>query len=111
MHKTIPIRLHKKKGRISRPFVAATFAMTVDGKITTKNFSPVDFTSREDKLHLWQQRAAADAVIVGYSTLEHDDVRLALPPELRDKRIKSGKTPAPLRVIVCSSGKIDNGLK
>src|SRR5256885_589326 len=26
------------------PFVAVTFAMTVDGKITTKNFTPVDLT-------------------------------------------------------------------
>jgi 2,5-diamino-6-(ribosylamino)-4(3H)-pyrimidinone 5'-phosphate reductase len=94
-----------------RPFVAATFAMTIDGKITTKNFSPVDFTSREDKLHLWQQRALADAVVVGYSTLEHDDVRLALPAELREGRIKSGKTETPLRVIVSNSGKIDNRLK
>ncbi len=37
--------------------------MTVDGKITTRNFGPVDFTSREDKLHLFRQRALADAVI------------------------------------------------
>jgi riboflavin-specific deaminase-like protein len=94
-----------------RPFVAATFAMTIDGKITTKNFSPVDFTSREDKLHLWQQRALADAVVVGYSTLERDNVRLALPAELREERVRSGKTPAPLRVIVSNSGKIDNQLK
>jgi len=93
------------------PFVAATFAMTIDGKITTKNFSPVDFTSREDKLHLWQQRAVADAVVVGYSTLERDNVRLALPAELREGRIRSGKTPAPLRVIVSNSGKIDKGKK
>jgi riboflavin-specific deaminase-like protein len=93
------------------PFVAATFAMTIDGKITTKNFSPVDFTSRQDKLHLWRQRALADAVVVGYSTLEHDNVRLALPAELREGRIRSGKTPAPLRVIVSNSGKIDHQLK
>ena len=97
--------------KIRRPFVAATFAMTIDGKITTKNFSPVDFTSREDKLHLWRQRALADAVVVGYSTLERDNVRLALPAELREGRIKSGKAPAPFRVIVSNSGKIDNRLK
>ena len=65
--------------------------MTIDGKITTKNFTPVDFTSRADKLHLWQQRAMGDAVVIGYSTLEHDNVRLGLPAELRQKRIHSGK--------------------
>jgi len=47
------------KRKRQRPFVAATFAMTVDGKITTRNFTPVDFTSREDKLHLFRQRALA----------------------------------------------------
>src|SRR6476619_869092 len=62
-----------------RPFVAVTFAMTVDGKITTKNFSPVDFTSPEDKTHLFRQRALGDAVLIGHSTLKHDNVRLGLP--------------------------------
>ena len=53
--------------------------MTVDGKITTRNFSPVDFTSREDKAHLIRQRALGDAVLIGHTTLKHDNVRLGLP--------------------------------
>jgi 5-amino-6-(5-phosphoribosylamino)uracil reductase len=85
--------------------------MTVDGKITTREFSPVDFTSREDKLHLFRQRALADAVLVGHSTLKRDNVRLALPAELRDERLKRGETAAPLRVIVSNEGKIDHHLK
>ena len=59
-----------------RPLVVATFAMTVDGKVTTKNLSPVDFTSREDKLHLFRQRALADAVLIGHTSLKRDNVRL-----------------------------------
>src|SRR5436190_8595204 len=51
-----------------RPFVFATFAMTVDGKITTRTFSPVDFTSREDKLHLLRKRSLGDAVLIGHGT-------------------------------------------
>jgi riboflavin-specific deaminase-like protein len=95
-----------------RPFVAATFAMTVDGKITTREFSPVDFTSREDRLHLFRQRALADAVLIGHSTLKRDDVRLGLPqPELREARIKRRQTPYPVRVIVSNKGKIDHRLK
>jgi riboflavin-specific deaminase-like protein len=89
----------------------ATFAMTVDGKITTRNFSPVDFTSRQDKLHLFRQRAAADAVLVGHTTLQHDNVRLGLPSELQEWRIKRGRARSPLRVIVSNQGKIDNRLK
>jgi riboflavin-specific deaminase-like protein len=95
-----------------RPFVAVTFAMTVDGKITTKNFSPVDFTSREDKTHLLRQRALGDAVLIGHSTLKHDNVRLGLPdPQMREARVARGQTPYPLRVILSNEGRIDTSLK
>src|SRR5438067_12676351 len=94
-----------------RPFVVATFAMTVDGKVTTKNLSPVDFTSREDKLHLFRQRALADAVLIGHSTLKRDNVRLGLPDHLKAARLKRGRIQAPLRVIVSNEGKIDSQLK
>ena len=94
-----------------RPFVAATFAMTVDGKITTRTFSPVDFTSREDKAHLFRRRSLGDAVLIGAGTLRQDNVRLGLPAELRDARVARGKPPCPLRVIVSNSGRIDPALK
>jgi len=85
--------------------------MTVDGKITTRDFAPVDFTSREDKQHLFRQRALADAVLIGHSTLKRDNVRLGVSEDLRHARIKQGQTPSPLRVIVSNEGKIDNQLK
>ena len=85
--------------------------MTVDGKITTRAFGPVDFTSHEDKQHLFHQRALADAVIIGHSTLKRDNVRLGISEDLRAARIKRGQTPAPLRVIVSNEGKIDSQLK
>ncbi|HEX8678786.1 MAG TPA: dihydrofolate reductase family protein [Chthoniobacterales bacterium] len=92
--------------------MAATFAMTADGKITTREYAPIDFTSREDKMHLLRQRALADAVLIGHSTLKKDNVRLGLPKgELRDERIARGQTPSPLRVIVSSEGRIDPALK
>src|SRR5450432_910428 len=97
-----------KKRKPRRPFVFATFAMTVDGKITTRKFSPVDFTSRADKLHLLRQRSLGDAVLIGRSTLEHDNVRLGLPdPKMRAEREARGQSAYPLRVIVSSEGRID----
>ena len=94
-----------------RPFVAATFAMTVDGKITTRTFSPIDFTSREDKQHLLRQRSLGDAVLIGRSTLSHDNVRLGLPdPLMRAEREARGQAPYPLRVIVSNHGRIDPAL-
>src|SRR5947208_14422107 len=94
-----------------RPLVVATFAMTVDGKVTTKNLAPVDFTSRQDKLHLFRQRALADAVLIGHTSLKRDNVRLGLPAELQEARIRHGQTRCPLRVIVSNKGRIDDRLK
>jgi riboflavin-specific deaminase-like protein len=97
-----------RKATARRPFVAATFAVTADGKITTRTFAPVDFTSREDKLHLIRQRALADAVLIGYGTLKRDNVRLGIPrPELRAERVTRKQSPYPLRVIVSNEGRID----
>jgi 2,5-diamino-6-(ribosylamino)-4(3H)-pyrimidinone 5'-phosphate reductase len=100
-------RVHNRK----RPFVVATFAITADGKVTTKNFGPVDFTSREDKLHLFRQRASADAVLIGHTSLERDNVRLGLPADLQELRIKRGQSRWPLRVIISNKGRIDERLK
>jgi riboflavin-specific deaminase-like protein len=94
-----------------RPFVFATFAITVDGKITTRKFSAVDFTSREDKSHLFQQRALGDAVLIGHNTLKRDNVRLGLPANFQNERIERGQSPAPLRVIVSNEGRINRKLK
>jgi len=85
--------------------------MTVDGKVTTKNLSPVDFTSREDKLHLFRQRALADAVLIGHTSLKRDNVRLGLPAEMQETRVKRGQSFCPLRVIVSNEGRIDHRLK
>jgi riboflavin-specific deaminase-like protein len=85
--------------------------MTADGKVTTKNFGPVDFTSREDKLHLFRQRALADAVLLGHTSLERDNVRLGVPTELQGSRMKRSQTRSPLRVIVSNKGRINERLK
>src|SRR5438045_8822364 len=98
------------KSKRQRPFVVATFAMTADGKVTTRTLAPVDFTSREDKLHLFRQRALADAVLIGHTSLKRDNVRLGLPAELQEARIKRRQSRCPLRVIVSNEGMIDSPL-
>ena len=99
------------KSKRHRPIVVATFAMTADGKVTTRTLAPVDFTSREDKLHLFRQRALADAVLIGHTSLKRDNVRLGLPAELQEARTKRGQSRCPLRVIISNKGRIDDRLK
>src|SRR5207247_3439015 len=96
------------KSKRQRPFVVATFAMTADGKVTTRTLAPVDFTSREDKLHLFRQRALADAVLIGHTSLKRDNVRLGLPAELQEARTNGGQSRCPLRVIISNKGRIDH---
>src|SRR5437879_9754128 len=97
-----------RSSNVELPFVAVTFAMTVDGKLTTKNYASVDFTSRQDKAHLIRQRALGDAVLVGHGTIENDNVRLGIPREdLRQERMARGQPPYPIRVIVSNKGRIN----
>src|SRR6058998_3055965 len=99
------------KSKRQSPFVIATFAMTADGKVTTRTLAPVDFTSRGDKLHLFRQRALADAVLIGHTSLKRDNVRLGLPAELQKRRVKRGQSRCPLRVIASNKGRIDDQLR
>jgi riboflavin-specific deaminase-like protein len=85
--------------------------MTVDAKVTTRTLAPVDFTSREDKLHLFRQRASADAVLIGHTSLKRDNVRLGLPAELQEARTRRNQSRCPLRVIISNKGRIDDRLK
>lgn len=62
-----------------RPFVTANFAVTADGRISTRNFTPSDFSSKRDKRRLVKIRAACDAVLVGARTLAADTMTLGIP--------------------------------
>lgn len=95
-----------------RPSVAVNFAVTWDGKVSTRNFTPADFSSKSDKRRLLEIRSTGDALLLGYSTVKHDNMSMGLPDEsLRARRVRRRQAPFPLRVIVSNSGRIDPGLK
>ncbi|HEY5792315.1 MAG TPA: RibD family protein, partial [Chthoniobacterales bacterium] len=81
-----------------RPFVIANFAMSADGKISTRNRTPALFTSAHDKARLLKIRAMGDAVIAGRHTVETDTMSLGIPGRPPEK--------CPLRVLISESGKI-----
>jgi len=91
-----------------RPFVLAHFAVTADGKISTRAFTPAQFTSRADKRRLQEARAAADAILAGRGTVETDNMSMGLSAkDLREARKAKGLPPAPIRVMVSNSGRVD----
>ena len=96
----------------NRPFVVAHFAMTVDGKISTRELTPALFTSPADKSRLQEIRAGADAIMAGRGTVATDSMSMGLSREdLRKKRVVKGLPPVPLRVIISNAGKLDPAWK
>jgi riboflavin-specific deaminase-like protein len=90
-----------------RPKIHAHFAMTADGKISTKNLTPSQFTSPADKARIGEIRAQHDAVLAGRGTVAADTMSMRLSSEkLRAARIAKNLPPEPLRVVISNAWKI-----
>lgn len=93
---------------MKRPRVIANFALTADGKISTRNHTPTGFTQPADKRRLQVIRALGDALIVGAGTVAADTMSMRLSAkDLREEREGRGASSEPLRVIVTNRGKLD----
>ena len=98
--------------RRERPLVIVNFAITADGKISTRRRTPSLFSSARDKQTLLAIRAGADAVLVGRATVSTDAMTMGLPDaKLRAQRLARGQAEFPLRVIVTNSGRMDARLR
>ncbi len=94
------------------PQVAVNFAMTWDGRISTRNKTPANFSSPKDKRRLLEIRASGDAILAGMTTVRVDQMQMGLPDEaLRAERVQRGKPPYPLRVLASNSGRVDPSLR
>ena len=90
-----------------RPFVTANFAITWDGKISTRNYTPSDFSTKRDKHRLLEIRSKADAVLASAKTIAADRMTMGLPDEaLRKERLAAGFAEYPARVLLTNSGMI-----
>jgi diaminohydroxyphosphoribosylaminopyrimidine deaminase / 5-amino-6-(5-phosphoribosylamino)uracil reductase len=90
----------------NRPFVHLKFAQSLDGKIATVNQDSKWITSEKARLHVHQNRAHYDSILVGAQTVRSDNpkltVRLPDRPELAIKRLilsKSGQLPDSSHVL------------
>jgi len=98
--------------KATRPKVSVNFAITADGKVSTRNKTPSGFTSENDKRRFREIRAEADAVMVGAGTLTADNMSMGVSDvALQRARKRRGQSPQPLRVIVSASGRFDPNAK
>jgi len=84
------------------PTVSLNFAITADGKISSIDRRPSDWTSRDDFERLLALRLEADALLVGRGTLAADSMTMTIPARLKPAR-------QPLRCVVSRSGAFDPG--
>jgi len=83
-------------------------SITADGKIATANRRVSSFGSAEDREHLLELRATADAVMCGARTVDLNKITMGPGPErFRRLRERRGLAAYNLRVIVSGSGSID----
>jgi riboflavin-specific deaminase-like protein len=93
---------------VERPHVTVNFAVTWDSRISTRNHTPSDFSSRADKHRLLEIRAQGDAVLASARTVAADRMTMGLPDDsLRNARLARGQTEYPLRILLTNSGAID----
>jgi riboflavin-specific deaminase-like protein len=85
----------------TRPYISINMVMSLDGKISTVSREPAKFSSPLDKELLLELRARADAVMAGARTVATNTMSMGITrARLRRDRLRRGKPPHPLRVIV-----------
>jgi len=95
-----------------RPYTTVVLAMSADGKIADFRRSPARFGSGADKAHLEKQIAASDAVLLGAGTLRAYGTTLTVSqPMLLQHRIKAGKSPQPVHIVITQSADLDPEIK
>ncbi|WP_456328966.1 2,5-diamino-6-(ribosylamino)-4(3H)-pyrimidinone 5'-phosphate reductase [Archaeoglobus sp.] len=86
-----------------RPHVFVNVAASLDGKISDESRRQLRISCEEDLEIVDRLRAESDAIMVGIGTVIADDPRLTVKSAtLREKRVKEGREPNPLRVVVDS---------
>ncbi|MDQ1276944.1 MAG: 2,5-diamino-6-(ribosylamino)-4(3H)-pyrimidinone 5-phosphate reductase [Euryarchaeota archaeon] len=91
---------------MDRPFIFINSAMSVDGKLSTKERKQVKISGKLDFERVDELRAHADAIMVGIGTVLSDDPSLTVKsPERKTARKASGKSENPVRIVVDSAAR------
>jgi 5-amino-6-(5-phosphoribosylamino)uracil reductase len=93
---------------VARPRVVLSVATSVDGCIDDTSPDRLVLSGPADLDRVDGERAAADAILVGASTIRHDDPRLLVRSERRVvERVARGLAPQPLKATISSRGDLD----
>ncbi len=79
---------------MKRPYVFINCAMSLDGKIASKEGKQIRISCDEDIKRMYKLRNKSDAVLVGINTVLNDDPKLTV----KEKYVKNPKNP--IRIVL-----------
>ena len=95
---------HLKTSRqLTRPYIAVSYAQSIDGSIATADRRPLAISGRESMRLTHQLRAIFDGILVGINTVVADDPQLTV-------RLAQGPNPQPVVLDTHLRTPIDCGL-
>ncbi|MGI5253806.1 RibD family protein [Actinacidiphila glaucinigra] len=96
----------------SRPYVLMSVASSLDGCLDDTSTTRLLLSNEEDFDRIDDVRSGVDAILVGANTIRSDDPRLLVcSAERRERRLRAGLSPTPIKVTVTESGKLDPGAR
>ncbi|MFL6026377.1 MAG: RibD family protein [Friedmanniella sp.] len=93
-----------------RPYTLLSCAMSLDGYLSGAAGEPLPLSNAADLDRVDGVRASCDAILVGATTVRHDNPRLLVRSTARqDARLARGLPPSPTKVTVTAGGELDAG--
>ena len=89
-----------------KPHISLIMAVSLDGKISTRDGAGPRFASEADGIRLREIRSLADAILVGAGTIIADDPTFTERGKYKDLRLKRGLAPNPVKAVVSGSGSV-----
>lgn len=94
---------------MTKPHVILSFAMSLDGFLDDTSDRRLVLSSPEDLDEVYALRASCDAILVGANTVRQDNPSLTTrDPDLRQRRLDSGLTADPIKIVLTYHGEIDS---
>ncbi len=92
-----------------RPYTLLSCALSLDGYLGSAAPRRLELSNDADFDRVDAVRASCDAILVGATTVRHDNPRLLVRSQARrDERAARGLAPTPIKVTVTECGELDS---
>ena len=89
-----------------KPHTSLIMAVSLDGKISTRDGAGPRFASEADGIRLREIRSHADAILIGARTIIADDPTFTEHGKYKELRLQHGLALNPIKAVVSGSGSV-----